>query len=198
MWIVKLKTQLQIMTIPITTEGLPMMRYSKCFKFYFMTAKVARSWVVLAHINMYIYFKTYCTIKQMTKKEVICARFFFLKGIQFGLLAEHGARLWRLFVNLLVTCIRYSTIETKEAARIGNNGFLFPHEYSGEGRRRSTMVSDVAEIAIWQKRDSSVAGLKQKYTGSTPKAYTTHPKQWPRVIPLSVKSKQWINSEPQT
>jgi hypothetical protein len=31
-------------------------------------------------------------------------------------------------------CIRYSTIETKEFARIGYNGFLFPHEYSGEGR----------------------------------------------------------------
>jgi hypothetical protein len=24
-------------------------------------------------------------------------------------------------------------IETKECARIGYNGFLFPHEYSGEG-----------------------------------------------------------------
>ena len=30
--------------------------------------------------------------------------------------------------------IRNSTIETKEAARIGNNGFLLPHEYSCEGR----------------------------------------------------------------
>ena len=30
--------------------------------------------------------------------------------------------------------IKYSTIETKEAARIRYNGFLFPHEYSGEGR----------------------------------------------------------------
>ena len=29
-------------------------------------------------------------------------------------------------------CIGYNTIETKEAARIGYNGFLFPHEYSGE------------------------------------------------------------------
>jgi len=29
--------------------------------------------------------------------------------------------------------IRHSTIKTKEAARIGYNGFLFPHEYSGEG-----------------------------------------------------------------
>jgi len=33
------------------------------------------------------------------------------------------------------TIIRYSTIETKEAVRNGyNGGFLFPHEYSGEGR----------------------------------------------------------------
>jgi hypothetical protein len=31
-------------------------------------------------------------------------------------------------------CIGYSTIETKEVERIGYNGFLFPHEYSGEGR----------------------------------------------------------------
>jgi hypothetical protein len=30
-------------------------------------------------------------------------------------------------------CISYSSIETKEAARIGYNGFPFPHEYSGEG-----------------------------------------------------------------
>ena len=28
------------------------------------------------------------------------------------------------------TSIRYSTIETKETARIGYNGFLFPHSYS--------------------------------------------------------------------
>jgi hypothetical protein len=31
---------------------------------------------------------------------------------------------------MLKICIRYSTIETKEVARIGYNGFLFPHEYS--------------------------------------------------------------------
>jgi hypothetical protein len=30
-------------------------------------------------------------------------------------------------------CIGYSTIETKEAGRIGYNGFLFPHSYSGDG-----------------------------------------------------------------
>ena len=31
-------------------------------------------------------------------------------------------------------CIRYTAIETKEAARVAYNRFLFPHEYSGEGR----------------------------------------------------------------
>jgi hypothetical protein len=31
-------------------------------------------------------------------------------------------------------CIRYTTIDTKEADRIGYNGFRFPHLYSGEGR----------------------------------------------------------------
>ena len=36
-----------------------------------------------------------------------------------------------------MSCIGYSTIETKEADSIGYNGFLFPHEYSGEGRVRS-------------------------------------------------------------
>jgi hypothetical protein len=30
-----------------------------------------------------------------------------------------------------VTSIGYSTIETKEVARIGYNGFLFPHEGRG-------------------------------------------------------------------
>jgi len=40
--------------------------------------------------------------------------------------------MWPSFVKAR-TCIRYSTIETKEAARIGYDRFLFPHEYSGEG-----------------------------------------------------------------
>jgi hypothetical protein len=34
--------------------------------------------------------------------------------------------------KLLLVCIGYSTIETKEAARIGYNGFLFPHSNSGD------------------------------------------------------------------
>jgi hypothetical protein len=33
-----------------------------------------------------------------------------------------------------LTGIGYSTIETKEVDCIGYNGFLFPHEYSDEGR----------------------------------------------------------------
>ena len=37
-------------------------------------------------------------------------------------------------VWIKLTGIGYSTIETKEVACIGYNGFLFPHEYSGEGR----------------------------------------------------------------
>jgi hypothetical protein len=38
-----------------------------------------------------------------------------------------------LIQNHTNVCIGYSTIETKEAARIGYNGFLFPHSYSGDG-----------------------------------------------------------------
>ena len=41
------------------------------------------------------------------------------------------------FLNLICLSdsfsIGYSTIETKEVDRIGYNGFLFPHEYSGDG-----------------------------------------------------------------
>jgi len=36
--------------------------------------------------------------------------------------------------NIIIVQVRYITIETKEAARIEYNRFLFPHEYSGEGR----------------------------------------------------------------
>jgi hypothetical protein len=43
-------------------------------------------------------------------------------------------KITQLADNIPLISIGYSTIETKEAARIGYNGFLFPHEYSGEGR----------------------------------------------------------------
>jgi hypothetical protein len=35
--------------------------------------------------------------------------------------------------NIFLT-LGHSTIETKEADRIGYSGFLVPHEYSGEGQ----------------------------------------------------------------
>ena len=38
------------------------------------------------------------------------------------------------FKMVTLLSIRYSTIETKEAARIGYSGFLFSHEYSDKGR----------------------------------------------------------------
>jgi hypothetical protein len=44
-------------------------------------------------------------------------------------------------INFVVTSIGYSTIETKEADRIGYNWFLFQHEYSGEGRGANSFVS---------------------------------------------------------
>jgi hypothetical protein len=37
------------------------------------------------------------------------------------------------FNNTIIVQVRYIIIERKEFARIGYNGFLFPHEYSGEG-----------------------------------------------------------------
>jgi hypothetical protein len=51
-----------------------------------------------------------------------------------GLYVILEAHLQYLFWGYYCTSIGYSTVETKEAARIGYNGFLFPHEYSGEGR----------------------------------------------------------------
>jgi hypothetical protein len=38
------------------------------------------------------------------------------------------------FNNTIIVQVRYIIIETKEFDRIGYNGFLFPHEYSGEGQ----------------------------------------------------------------
>jgi hypothetical protein len=37
------------------------------------------------------------------------------------------------FNNIIIVQVRYIIIETKEFARIGYNGFLFPHSYSGDG-----------------------------------------------------------------
>ena len=59
-------------------------------------------------------------------------------------------------------CIGYSTIETKEVARIGYNVFLFPHEYSGEGQgaypiRANSFVSIIMYLTC------TIIVLLQKY-----------------------------------
>jgi hypothetical protein len=54
---------------------------------------------------------------------------------QYKLFEQSPVILTELTEHKMTTiCIGYSIIETKEADRIGYNGFLFPHEYSGEGR----------------------------------------------------------------
>ena len=45
---------------------------------------------------------------------------------------KHNYFYMKITNNKYKICIRYSTIETKEAAPIGYNRFLSPHEYSGE------------------------------------------------------------------
>ena len=37
------------------------------------------------------------------------------------------------FNKTIIVQVRYIIIETKEFGRIGYNGFLFPHSYSGDG-----------------------------------------------------------------
>ena len=37
------------------------------------------------------------------------------------------------FFNTIIVQVRYIIIETKEVARNGYNGYLFPHSYSGDG-----------------------------------------------------------------
>ena len=41
--------------------------------------------------------------------------------------------IWFFFNNTIIVQVRYIIIETKEIARIGYNGFLFLHSYSGNG-----------------------------------------------------------------
>jgi hypothetical protein len=55
--------------------------------------------------------------------------------VLFGFLNIKSVKIYAIpFIFSTTLNITYSAIETKEAARIGYNGFLFPHDYSGEGR----------------------------------------------------------------
>jgi len=56
-------------------------------------------------------------------------------------------------------CIGYSTIETKEADRIGYNGFLFPHEYSGEVRGTSPEYECGKRNPLYPIRENSFVSI---------------------------------------
>ena len=49
----------------------------------------------------------------------------------------------------MAICIGYSTIETEEAARIGYNGFLFPHEYSIIIYLTCTIIVLLKKYMVW-------------------------------------------------
>ena len=85
-----------------------------------------------------------------------------------------SGQLWFIYRNILVVlpvwyidyyqsdiCIRYSTIETKEAARIGYNGFLFPHSYSGDGlgarmRKKKLAISRTGKFFCFNNNVSNL------------------------------------------
>ena len=85
-----------------------------------------------------------------------------------------SGQLWFIYRNILVVlpvwyidyyqsdiCIRYSTIETKEAARIGYNGFLFPHSYSGDGlgarmRKKKLVISRTGKFFCFNNNVSNL------------------------------------------
>jgi hypothetical protein len=52
------------------------------------------------------------------------------------------SRLFSYFINysIIIVQVRYITIETKELSSIGYSWFLYPHDYSGEGRGTHLLV----------------------------------------------------------
>ena len=61
---------------------------------------------------------------------------FLLIVVLFGFLNIKSVKIYAkpyIFATTLIVQVRYIIIETKEFARIGYNGFLFPHSYSGDG-----------------------------------------------------------------
>jgi hypothetical protein len=55
--------------------------------------------------------------------------------VLFGFLNIKSVKIYAIpfIFSTLIVQVRYIIIETKEFARIGYNGFLFPHSYSGDG-----------------------------------------------------------------
>ena len=53
--------------------------------------------------------------------------------VLFGFLNIKSVKIYiYLLNNTIIVQVRYIIIETKEFSRIGYNGFLFPHSYSGD------------------------------------------------------------------
>ena len=62
---------------------------------------------------------------------------FLLIVVLFGFLNIKSVKIYAIpyifFNNTIIVQVRYIIIETKEFSRIGYNGFLFSHSYSGDG-----------------------------------------------------------------
>ena len=62
--------------------------------------------------------------------------------VLFGFLNIKSVKIYiYLLNNTIIVQVRYIIIETKEFSRIGYNGFLFPHSYSGDVPRPSPEYS---------------------------------------------------------
>ena len=71
----------------------------------------------------------------MTDKKIVVL--FLVIVVLFGFLniksVKNICHTIYFFNNTIIVQVRYIIIETKEVARNGYNGYLFPHSYSGDG-----------------------------------------------------------------
>ena len=76
---------------------------------------------------------------------------FLLIVVLFGFLNIKSVKIYAIpyifATTLLIVQVRYIIIETKEFARIGYNGFLFPHSYSGD-RFTKVIVNRKSKITL--------------------------------------------------
>ena len=60
---------------------------------------------------------------------------------------SHDFFLYFINYNIIIVQVIYINIETKEVVRIGYNGFLFPHSYSGD-RFTKVIVNRKSKITL--------------------------------------------------
>ena len=60
---------------------------------------------------------------------------------------------------IIIVQVRYIIIETKEVVRIGYNGFLFPHSYSGDAPRPSPEYSCGKRNPLYPIRAASFVSI---------------------------------------